>query len=60
MTFETSQLQSLNIASGNKTINAVVKLPGGSRHTLGVKNTATGIDIKWVSPLTFPRYILMS
>ncbi|KAM9652959.1 solute carrier family 15 member 1 [Morphnus guianensis] len=48
MTFETSQLRSLNIASGNKTINAVVKLPGGSRHTLGVKNTATGIDVKWL------------
>ncbi|KAM6212544.1 solute carrier family 15 member 1 [Sarcoramphus papa] len=42
-TFETSQLLSLNITSGNKTITKDIQLQGGSRHTLGVKNTATGI-----------------
>ncbi|NXW01320.1 S15A1 protein, partial [Fregetta grallaria] len=43
MTFETSQLQLLNIISGNKTTTKVIKLPGENRHTLGVKNNATGI-----------------
>ncbi|XP_009585107.1 PREDICTED: solute carrier family 15 member 1, partial [Fulmarus glacialis] len=43
MTFETSQLRSLNITSGNKNIIKVVKLPGENRHTLGVKNNATDI-----------------
>ncbi|XP_010170556.2 solute carrier family 15 member 1-like, partial [Antrostomus carolinensis] len=43
MTFETSQLQSLSIISGNKTAAKIIELPGENRHTLGVKNTATGI-----------------
>ncbi|NXK06627.1 S15A1 protein, partial [Herpetotheres cachinnans] len=43
MTFETSQLQSLKVTSGNKTKNEVINLPGENRHTLGVKNNA--IDI---------------
>ncbi|NXL47946.1 S15A1 protein, partial [Podilymbus podiceps] len=43
MAFQTSQLQSLNIISGNKAINKVILLPGGNRHTLGIKNNATGI-----------------
>ncbi|XP_009954694.1 PREDICTED: solute carrier family 15 member 1-like, partial [Leptosomus discolor] len=43
MTFETSQLQSINIISGNKTTTEVTMLPGGDRHTLGVKNNATDI-----------------
>ncbi|NXH75929.1 S15A1 protein, partial [Hydrobates tethys] len=46
MTFETSQLQSLNITSGNKNKNEVIQLPGENRHTLGVKNNATGIVAK--------------
>ncbi|NXS42827.1 S15A1 protein, partial [Balaeniceps rex] len=49
MTFETSQLQSLNIMSGNKTTNKTITLPGGKRHTLEVKNTATGIVADWLS-----------
>nr|XP_009942980.1 PREDICTED: solute carrier family 15 member 1 [Opisthocomus hoazin] len=43
MTFETSQLQLLNIISGDKNRTEVIDLPGGNRHTLGFKNTATGI-----------------
>ncbi|NXW46188.1 S15A1 protein, partial [Nyctiprogne leucopyga] len=43
VTFETSQLQSLSISSGNKTAVKIIELPGENRHTLGVKNTATGI-----------------
>ncbi|NXT34023.1 S15A1 protein, partial [Pelecanoides urinatrix] len=43
MTFETSQLQSLNITSGNKNIIKVIELPGENRHTLGVKNNARDI-----------------
>ncbi|NWS60055.1 S15A1 protein, partial [Chunga burmeisteri] len=43
MTFETSQLQSLNVISGNKTTTKVITLSGENRHTLEVKNTATGI-----------------
>ncbi|NXF48944.1 S15A1 protein, partial [Oceanites oceanicus] len=43
MTFETSQLQLLNITSGSKTTTKVIELPGENRHTLEVKNNATGI-----------------
>ncbi|NXF39994.1 S15A1 protein, partial [Nyctibius bracteatus] len=43
LTFETSQLESLNVISGNKNTTKVIELPGGNRHTLEVKNTATGI-----------------
>ncbi|NXE19376.1 S15A1 protein, partial [Ardeotis kori] len=43
MTFETSGLQSLKITSGNNTTTEVIQLPGGNRHTLEIKNTATGI-----------------
>ncbi|NXE10584.1 S15A1 protein, partial [Lophotis ruficrista] len=43
MTFETSRLQSLKITSGNKTTTEAFQLPGGNRHTLEIKNTATGI-----------------
>ncbi|NXC71816.1 S15A1 protein, partial [Anhinga anhinga] len=42
MTHETSQLQSLTVTSGNITIP--VKLTEGNRHTLGVKNTVTGLQ----------------
>uniref|UniRef100_A0A8C0EAW2 Solute carrier family 15 member 1 n=1 Tax=Bubo bubo TaxID=30461 RepID=A0A8C0EAW2_BUBBB len=48
MTFDTSRLQSVNIISGNKTTSEVITLPGGSRHTLAVKNAAN-IVAKWVS-----------
>uniref|UniRef100_A0A8C8EC59 Solute carrier family 15 member 1 n=1 Tax=Otus sunia TaxID=257818 RepID=A0A8C8EC59_9STRI len=48
MTFDTSRLQSVNIISGNKTATEVITLPGGSRHTLAVKNAAS-IAAKWVS-----------
>ncbi|NXX96720.1 S15A1 protein, partial [Centropus bengalensis] len=41
--FETSQLHSLKIISGNKSISKDIQLPGGNRHTLGVKTTAAGI-----------------
>lgn len=51
MTFETSQLQSLSIISGNKTAAKIIELPGENRHTLGVKNTATGIVAELVSLL---------
>ncbi|KAK4832072.1 hypothetical protein QYF61_020628 [Mycteria americana] len=43
MTFETSQLHSLNIISGNQTLTKPFNWPGGNRHTLAVKNTATNI-----------------
>ncbi|KAM9282866.1 solute carrier family 15 member 1 [Cariama cristata] len=43
MTFETSQLQSLNVISGNKTTTKVITLSGENRHTLEVKNTVTGV-----------------
>ncbi|NXV15178.1 S15A1 protein, partial [Cepphus grylle] len=46
MTFETSQLQSLSITSGNKTKLDIIKLPGGKRHTLAVKNNNTDIVVK--------------
>ncbi|XP_061217105.1 solute carrier family 15 member 1 [Neopsephotus bourkii] len=48
MTFETSQLQSLNITSGNKTKYEIITFPGGNRHTLGIKATATEIIAKWL------------
>ncbi|XP_026701442.1 solute carrier family 15 member 1 [Athene cunicularia] len=47
MTFDTSQLQSVNIISGNKNTTEVIMLPGGSRHTLAVKNAAN-IVAKWL------------
>ncbi|NXT92381.1 S15A1 protein, partial [Anhinga rufa] len=42
MIHETSQLQSLTVTSGNETVP--VKLTEGNRHTLGVKNTVTGLQ----------------
>ncbi|KAM4683487.1 solute carrier family 15 member 1 [Amazona ochrocephala] len=48
MTFETSQLQSLNIASGNKTKNETIEFPGQNRHTLGIKTTEKEIITKWL------------
>ncbi|NXH18761.1 S15A1 protein, partial [Bucco capensis] len=48
MTFKTTQLQSLSITSGNKTTSEDIKLPGGKRHTLGIKNNMTGIVAKWL------------
>ncbi|NXX11602.1 S15A1 protein, partial [Podargus strigoides] len=48
MTFETSQLQFLNVTSGNKTTTTVTEFLGGNRHTLEVKNTATGIVAEWL------------
>ncbi|KAM7129163.1 solute carrier family 15 member 1 [Ciconia maguari] len=43
MTFETSQLHSLKITSGNRTLTKPFDWPGGNRHTLAVKNTVTDI-----------------
>ncbi|KAF1476208.1 Solute carrier family 15 member 1, partial [Pygoscelis antarcticus] len=43
MTFETSQLLSLNVTSGNKIKTQLIKLSEGNRYTLGVKNNATDI-----------------
>ncbi|NWW88448.1 S15A1 protein, partial [Rhynochetos jubatus] len=43
LTFETSTLQSFNVIYGGKTASQEIKLPGGNRHTLEVKNTATNI-----------------
>ncbi|XP_010153334.1 PREDICTED: solute carrier family 15 member 1-like [Eurypyga helias] len=43
LTFETSKLKSLNVIFGDKTATQVINLPGGSRHTLEVKNTATHV-----------------
>ncbi|XP_009331637.1 PREDICTED: solute carrier family 15 member 1 [Pygoscelis adeliae] len=43
MTFETSQLKSFNITSGNKIKTQLIKLSEGNRYTLGVKNNATDI-----------------
>ncbi|NWU58281.1 S15A1 protein, partial [Dromas ardeola] len=48
MTFETSQLQSLNITSGNKTKLDNIKLPGGKRHTLAVKDNEADLVFKWL------------
>ncbi|NXP70386.1 S15A1 protein, partial [Ramphastos sulfuratus] len=48
VTFETSKLQSLNITSGNQVLNESITLPEGERHTLGIKTTATRIDILWL------------
>ncbi|XP_010129262.1 PREDICTED: solute carrier family 15 member 1 [Buceros rhinoceros silvestris] len=49
MTFGTSQVQSLNITSGNKTTNENVQLLEGQRYTLGVKNNASDIVAKLLS-----------
>ncbi|XP_053934812.1 solute carrier family 15 member 1 [Cuculus canorus] len=43
ITFENSQLQSLNVISGNNTKTLLITFPGGNRHTLEIKNTTTGI-----------------
>ncbi|XP_040440361.1 solute carrier family 15 member 1 [Falco naumanni] len=43
ITFETSQLQSLRVISGNKTKDEVLNLPGENRHTLEVKKNAADI-----------------
>ncbi|XP_010012980.1 PREDICTED: solute carrier family 15 member 1, partial [Nestor notabilis] len=48
MTFETSQLQSVSITSGNKNRTEIVKLPGQNRHTLGIKTTETEVVTKWL------------
>ncbi|NXJ93600.1 S15A1 protein, partial [Corythaixoides concolor] len=48
MTFESSQLQSINVTSGNSTRTEEISLPGGNRHTLEVKNIATGIFVELV------------
>ncbi|NXN53116.1 S15A1 protein, partial [Rynchops niger] len=48
MIFETSQLQSVSITSGNKTKPNTVKLPGGKRYTLAVKNNEADILVKWL------------
>uniref|UniRef100_A0A672UB34 Solute carrier family 15 member 1 n=1 Tax=Strigops habroptila TaxID=2489341 RepID=A0A672UB34_STRHB len=49
MTFETSELQSVSITSGNKTKNEITELPGQNRHTFVIKTTAAEIVTKWVS-----------
>lgn len=51
MTFETSQLQSLNVISGNNSTMKPINLPGGQRHTIEIKNTESGIVAEWVSLL---------
>ncbi|NWH73048.1 S15A1 protein, partial [Piaya cayana] len=43
ITFETSQLRSLSITSGNNRKTQTTNLPGGNRHTLEIKNTLSGI-----------------
>ncbi|NXS59876.1 S15A1 protein, partial [Brachypteracias leptosomus] len=48
MTFKTSQLQSLNITSGSKTVTKSFGLPGGKRHTLGIKINSTNIVATWL------------
>lgn len=50
MTFKASTLK-LTITSGNKTAYPVMVLPGGTRHTLGVKNNEIGIEVEQVSLL---------
>ncbi|NXA24043.1 S15A1 protein, partial [Ibidorhyncha struthersii] len=47
MMFEASKLQ-LTITSGNKTTDEFITLPGGTRHTLAVKNNETEIAVKWL------------
>ncbi|NXK49910.1 S15A1 protein, partial [Chauna torquata] len=42
-TFETSQLKSIMITSGGKTISQSISLTSANRHTLTVKNTMTDI-----------------
>ncbi|NXY73744.1 S15A1 protein, partial [Glareola pratincola] len=48
MTFETSQLQSLHITSGNNTELVNNTLPGGKRYTLAVKNNESRIVSQWL------------
>ncbi|KAK2541354.1 Slc15a1 [Columba guinea] len=48
MTFETSQLQSLNVISGNNSTMKPINLPGGQRHTIEIKNTESGIVAEWL------------
>ncbi|NXT46995.1 S15A1 protein, partial [Pluvianellus socialis] len=48
MTFEASQLKSLNIVSGNYSQTEVTNFPGGDRRTLGVKSTGSAIMTKWL------------
>ncbi|NXG56997.1 S15A1 protein, partial [Hemiprocne comata] len=48
MTFEHSQLQSLNITSGGKNTTKVFDFPEGNRHTLEVKNTETVLVAEWL------------
>ncbi|NXX47946.1 S15A1 protein, partial [Tricholaema leucomelas] len=48
VTFETSELQSVNITSGSQVVNETIMLPGGERHTLGIKSNATYIDTMWL------------
>ncbi|NXT02513.1 S15A1 protein, partial [Jacana jacana] len=46
MTFRTSQLQSLTVTSGNKSITENITLEEGKRQTLGVKNDMNDIILK--------------
>nr|XP_021146244.1 solute carrier family 15 member 1 isoform X1 [Columba livia] len=48
MTFETSQLQSLNVISGNNSTMKPINFPGGQRHTIEIKNTESGIVAEWL------------
>ncbi|NXE81093.1 S15A1 protein, partial [Cochlearius cochlearius] len=48
MTFETSQLKSLNIAIGNQNTVTPFQWTGGNRHTLAVKNDATNVAAHWL------------
>ncbi|NXP07032.1 S15A1 protein, partial [Thinocorus orbignyianus] len=45
MTFETSQMQSLSITSGNKSETTIINLEEGKRQTLEVKNNVNNISI---------------
>ncbi|NXY90977.1 S15A1 protein, partial [Alcedo cyanopectus] len=48
MTFKASDLKAVSITAGSQSVNELVSLPGGKRHTLGIKTGATGIIAKWV------------
>ncbi|XP_068022467.1 solute carrier family 15 member 1 isoform X2 [Melanerpes formicivorus] len=48
VTLEVSEVQSLNIISGNNVINESIRLPGGERHTLGIRNNATHLEPMWL------------
>ncbi|KFU96134.1 Solute carrier family 15 member 1, partial [Chaetura pelagica] len=48
MTFEYSQLKSVNVTSGGQTTEAVFSFAKGNRHTLEVKKTETDLVAEWL------------